>query len=252
MKGLTAMLGKEVREQWRTGRLPVVAVVFLFFGLASPLIARYTPEIIRLAAGPVGIPLPVPASADAVNQLIKNLNQVGVLTAVLLAMGSVAGEKVSGTAGFVLVKPVDRLAFLIAKFGALALTLTTGVVVGGLFAYLYTALLFTPLDAAGFGAACLVLLMTLLEITSLAFLGSVLARSPVAAAAIGAAAIVVAGIVSAIPHVGGYTPFGLNQLARDLALRQVGMDWTWQLVANGALVVAALAASWLVFRRQAL
>ena len=39
MIGLSTMLIKELREQWRTRRLLVVAVVFLAFGIASPLLA---------------------------------------------------------------------------------------------------------------------------------------------------------------------------------------------------------------------
>ena len=106
----------------------------------------------KLAAGSIDIHVPTPTIKDAVAQLIKNLSQVGVLTAILLAMGSVAGEKESGTAAFVLVKPVSRFAFLAAKFSGLAITMAAAVLLCGLAAYLYTAVLFAPLSAPGLGA----------------------------------------------------------------------------------------------------
>jgi ABC-2 type transport system permease protein len=214
------------------------------------VLAKYTPEIVKLAASSIDIHVPTPTVKDAVAQLIKTLSQVGVLTAILLAMGSVAGEKESGTAAFVLVKPVSRLAFLVAKFSGLAITIGAAVLICGLAAYLYTGLLFAPLSAIGFGAACLVMLVGLLEIAAVTFLGSTLVRSAIPAAGIGIVAIVIAGIVSSLPNVGHFTPFGMNELASALALQQTATGWDLPLIVNAGVVVVALGASWLVFRRQ--
>jgi ABC-2 type transport system permease protein len=250
MRGFAVLLSKEISEQWRTRRLPVVAVIFVLLGLGSPVLAKYTPDIIKLAASSIEIHVPTPTIKDAVGQLIKNLGQVGVLTAILLAMGSVAGEKESGTAAFVLVKPVGRLAFLAAKFSGLALTLATAVLVCGLAAFLYTALLFSPPSILGFVGACMVILVGLLVIAAATFLASTLVRSPIAAAGVGVVALVIAGILSSLPDIGHFTPFGLNELASALALQQSTTGWTWPLIANAGCVVILLAASWLVFRRQ--
>jgi len=250
MKGYAVLLRKEVIEQWRTRRLPVVAVIFLLFGLASPVLAKYTPDIVKLVASSIDIHVPTPTVKDAVAQLIKNLSQVGVLTAILLAMGSVAGEKESGTAAFVLVKPVSRFAFLAAKFSGLAVTIAVAVLICGLAAYLYTDLLFAPLSVLGFGTACFVILLGLLEIAAVTFLGSTLVRSSIPAAGIGIVALVVAGVVAALPNVGRFTPLGLNELASNLALQQMATGWILPLIVNAGFVVVALATSWLVFRRQ--
>ena len=91
MTGLRVLLRKELLEQWRTARLPLVATVFLLVGLSSPLLARFTPEILKAVGGDqFQIVLPTPTAADAFDQLAKNLGQFGALIAVLLAMGSVA------------------------------------------------------------------------------------------------------------------------------------------------------------------
>ena len=92
---LGILLRKELLESIRTFRLPVVAGLFLFVGLSSPVLARYLPEIIELAGGEqLGvIEIPTPTATDAVDQLVKNLAQFGALTAILLAMGLVASEK---------------------------------------------------------------------------------------------------------------------------------------------------------------
>ena len=109
MTGFRVLLGKELLEQWRTLRLPVIAAVFVLIGLGSPLLARFTPELVEALGGAqFQIILPPPTTADAVDQLIKNVSQFGILVAVLLAMGSVATEKERGTAGLILTKPAGR------------------------------------------------------------------------------------------------------------------------------------------------
>lgn len=252
MSGFAVLLRKEVLEQWRTARLPVMAVIFLVVGLGSPLLARYTPDIVKAAAGSIPVPIPTPTLRDAIDQLTKNLTQFGAVAAVLLAMGSVAGEKESGTAAFVLAKPATRLAFLTAKFGGLVTTLAAAVVASGVGAYLYTAILFATPSAPGFAAACLVLLLSLLVVAALTFLGSTLVRSSIPAAGVGLAAIVVGATVASIPHAGRFSPFGLGAFANDLGAGLTPSDWGWPIVVNAGIVVAALAASWLAFRRQEL
>lgn len=251
MTGFASLLRKEVTEQWRTARLPVMTVIFLVVGLGSPLLAKYTPDIVRAAAGSVPVPIPTPTQADAIAQLTKNLVQFGAVAAVLLAMGSVAGEKESGTAAFVLVKPASRLAFLLAKFGGLLTTLAAAVAACGAGAYLYTAILFAAPTAPGFVAACLLLLLSLLVVAAVTFLGSTLVRSSIPAAGFGLAAIAVGATVAAIPDAGRFSPFGLGALANDLALGRTA-DWGWPLVLNLGIVAAALAVGWLAFRRQEL
>src|ERR1700694_3052225 len=218
MRGYGVLLIKEITEQWRTGRLPVVAAIFLLFGLASPVLAKYTPDIVKLAASSIDLHVPTPTIKDAVARL--------------------------------LVKPVSRFAFLAAKFSGLAMTMAAAVLLCGLAAYLYTELLFAPLSVLGFGGACLAILLGLLEIAAVTFLGSTLVRSSIPAAGIGIVALVVAGVVSSLPNVGRFTPFGLNELASDLALQQTATGGDWPVIANVGFVVVGLAASWLVFRRQ--
>ena len=154
MTGFAALLRKELLEQWRTTRLPVVVAVFLLVGLSSPLLARFTPEILKaVASGQFQITLPTPTSADAYDQLAKNLGQFGALIAVLLAMGSVATEKEQGTAALILTKPAGRGAFLVAKLVAIATTLGVATAIAAAGAWFYTLVLFEPLPVAGFVAA---------------------------------------------------------------------------------------------------
>jgi ABC-2 type transport system permease protein len=251
--GLGSMLRKELLEQWRTRRMLVVAVVFTALGIGSPLLARYTPELVKALAGnQFQIVLPPPSAADAVSQFLKNLGQAGVLSAILLAMGSVAVEKERGTAALLLTKPVSRGAFLMAKLLAIGATLLVGMALGAIGGYYYTAILFEALPPLGWAAMSGLLLLGLIAYASLTFLGSTLTRSSLAAAAIGIGAMVVLAVVSAFPSIGPYTPGGLNTPAAALAVGKDAGVILGPLLVNVAGVFAVFGIAWLAFRRQEL
>lgn len=253
MSGFVALLRKELLEQWRTMRLPLVATVFLLVGLSSPLLARFTPEILRAVGGDqFQIVLPTPTAADAYDQLAKNLGQFGAIVAVLLAMGSVATEKERGTAALILTKPASRSAFLLAKVVAIGTTLgiSTGIAAAG--AWFYTLILFEPLPLGGFVAALVLQWLALVAYAAITFLGSTLTRSALAAAGLGVAAFIVLGVVGIVPAVGHYLPTGLGAPARALALGQPGVDALGPTGATVILIVGLVVLAWLAFRREEL
>ncbi len=253
MTGFRTLLRKELLEQWRTARLPLVATVFLLVGLSSPLLARFTPEILKAVGGnQFQIVLPTPTAADAYDQLAKNLGQFGALIAVLLTMGSVATEKERGTAAMVLVKPVTRAAFLASKFVAIAATLGISMAIAGAGAWFYTVVLFEPLPIAGFAGALVLQWLALLAYAAITFLGSTMTQSALAAAGLGIAAIIVLGILSILPTVGRYLPTGLGPVARAWALGDPPGDVVGPVLASLLLIAGLLAIAWLAFRRQEL
>ncbi|MFH2039592.1 MAG: ABC transporter permease, partial [Chloroflexota bacterium] len=92
---------KEMLEQWRTYKVLIVGAVLFLFGLSSPLLAKFTPEMLAAVPGlPAGMAdfIPTPTVGDAITQYIKNMSQFGILLALLMSMGSVAQEKERGTA----------------------------------------------------------------------------------------------------------------------------------------------------------
>ncbi|MDA8238045.1 MAG: ABC transporter permease [Chloroflexi bacterium] len=253
MSGFGLVLGKELREQLRTMRLVVVAAVFAFFGLLSPVTARYIREIVdAVGGGQLGVAIPPPTVADAVAQFTKNVGQFGVLIAILLAMGAVATEKERGTAALLLTKPIGRGAFLAAKAVAIGALLALALAVSGVLCWVYTAILFEPLPVAGFAAAVGVLWLSLAVFAALTFLASVVARSALVAGGAGFAALLVLGIASALPSVGPYLPTGLWGAADALALGHVPDPLAGPVTTNVAFVLAALGAAWWSFRGQEL
>lgn len=255
MVGFGAFLRKELREALRSKRLLVVSVVFLLFGIISPVTAKYTPELLKLiGTGQAGVTItfPTPTVADAIAQYLKNVAGTGILVALLLPMGMVAREKERGTAAFALTKPLSREAFLAAKLVALLAMLAAGVILAAIAAYFYTALLFKPIAPGGFIACTLLILLSLLVYGLLTFLGSVVANSQLPAVGIGLAAWAVISLISVIPSAAKFTPAGLLEPASALALGTTPAHLGTSLVSNIVLAAVVVALAWLSFRRQEL
>jgi ABC-2 type transport system permease protein len=246
-------LRKEILQLGRTYRLLALAIVLVAFGLLSPLLAKLTPELIRLVPGGEDLAslIPEPTMADAVTQYVKNLTQFGLLLALLLTMGAVAQEKERGTAVLMLVKPLPRSIFLLSKFVALALAFLLCLALAGLGGYYYTLLLFGPPDAGGWLALNLLLWVYMLVYMALTLLASVLMRSQAAAAGLGVGAFLVLGIVGAIPGLGKYLPGQLAAWGTALLTDPTARSWPALWISLG-LILASLLAAWAAFRRQEL
>ena len=252
--GFRAVLGKELREAWRTGRLPITLIVFFILGALSPLAAYYTPELLKNATGTSGVQIIglTPTLKDAIVQYIKNVGGNGFLIAIVLAMGSIAREKERGTAAFLLAKPVSRLAFLAAKFTGLLVTLALGMVVATLVAYAYTVYFFGATSASAFAWMALLIWLSIVAFMALTFLASALTRSTVTAASLGFAAWLVLALLGISPRLAPNTPNGLFEPAQALALGLTAPHLTQSVVATIALILVALAATVAVFSRQEL
>ncbi len=252
MSGLRVLLAKEALEAWRTLRLPVMLVLFLLIGFGSPLLARFTPELLEALSSqlPGQIVIPPPATADAVDQLLKNVGQIGTLAAILVAMGSVSFEKERGTAALVLSRPVGPAAFIAAKAIVLAGLLGVVTAAAAAAAWAYTAVLFEPLPPDGFAWAAALQWLALVAFGAFALLGSTLARSALPAAGFGLAAFAILSILAVFPAIGPYLPAGLGTPSRALALGAPVGDLAGPVLGNLALAVAPVLAAWAAFRGQ--
>ncbi|MBN1485783.1 MAG: YhfC family intramembrane metalloprotease [Chloroflexia bacterium] len=236
--GFVQACRKELLQQWRTKRLLVVLAVFVLFGLSSPLLAHFMPELLGSLEGAEQFAelVPEPTVADAMGQYVKNLTQFGFILAILLGMGAVAEEKDKGTAALMLSKPLPRWAFVLSKFVAQTAVYLLAFAIAALGAAYYSWILFDSLDVGGFVVVNLLLLLWLLVFVAVTLLGSTLSRSIGAAAGIGLAGSVVLLLSGSLPRVGALAPGGLVNWAG-----QIGQGMTGQTVTpNGGAAAMSL------------
>lgn len=248
-------LRKELMEQWRSYRLLVVSVVLLLFGgFVAPLTTKYMPEILKAAApsgDAIASLLPTPTATLAVQEYVDNVSQFGVLVVLLVTMGVVAQEKDKGTAALMMVKPLPRGVFLMAKFVALAVTCALSIVIAAAACYYYTLLLFEALDVPSWVAVNGLLLLFLLVFAALTLLCSTIARSQVVGGGLAFGLLMLLTAVGALPTIGNYMPGRLMGWARVLMNRAGAASWA-ALWGSLGLILVALVAAWQIFERQEL
>jgi ABC-2 type transport system permease protein len=255
MTGYREMVMKELLEAWRTYRLLVVGLLFLGLGVSAPIVTKLLPDIIEaFGSTAFQVDIGTPGVADVIDQLLKNVIQFGALAAILVTMGSVATERERGTAAFVLAKPVTRAAFLWAKLVAIAILFAIAIGLATIGAYVYTIFLFHRPSISAWAEMGAVMWLSTMVYVSITFLGSVLARSALGAAGIGFLGLVVLSLVSIVPNFGPWLPAGLAAVAKSIALRESSpdLDPTLTIGVALAIVVVAVALSWLRFRRAEL
>lgn len=245
---------KEMLEQWRTYKVLIVAAVLFLFGLTSPLLAKFTPEMLAAMPGlSAGLSdfIPTPSVADAITQYVKNMSQFGILLALLMSMGSVAQEKERGTAALILTRPVSRGTFILAKFGALKVTFAGSLLLAALGCWYYTFLLFEPLPWVPFLLLNGLMLVVFMVYVAMTLLCSTLARSQSGAGGLAFGGLILLAGLGAFPRLAEYLPGRLFEWGMGLALGLDQTAWPALWVSLGLILVCLLAAV-LVFRRQEL
>jgi ABC-2 type transport system permease protein len=252
VRGYRAILEKEVVELWRTYRLAITCALFAILGIVVPVLERYLRAITKLfgqidpelGIGKAGMP-------DVVEALVRVLWLFGPIAAVLLTMGSFAGERRAGTAAFIAAKPVSRAAFVWAKFVAVAMLLGLATALASLATWLYASVLFAPQQVMPWVQLWLLGWLTTLVFAAITLAASASFASPAGAAAIGLAALGTVSLASTVVTLNPWLPTGLGEVGKALVLTELGSDVDpfRTVAASVALMVSGLAFAWLRFRR---
>ena len=251
MTGFSVLLKKELKEQLRTYRLLIAAAIFLLFGLGTPLLIKYTPQLIEMAGEDLIIEMPPPSAAMAIAEYASTIGQIGVLVAVLVAMGAVSRERSRGTAAMVLSKPVGTGAFIIAKLTAMSATFIVSLILGSAACYIYTVILIEPADITTFLGVNLLVALFLVFCLAITLVFSSIFRNQLAAGGIALAIIIVQALLVSIPGFGDYLPARTIVWSTDLVGETAPAAWG-SVGVSIALIIACLYFSIFALRRREL
>jgi ABC-2 type transport system permease protein len=251
MKAFWAFTKKEFLEYWRTYKILILALVFLLFGMMNPVVAKFTPEIIK-AAG-VDINLPDPTAMDSWAQFFKNVGQMGMLVVIIVFSGIMANELSKGTLITMLTKGLTRRTVILSKFlvasvlWTLAYLLCLGVTA------VYTAV-FWPMDGLHQVFWVFFALWLYIELLiALLVLGGVLFKNSIGSLLLAGGAVLIMTLISIFPDVHPFNPMSLatDNLALLSGLSPVA-DLYPAFVVCGALTVTVIALSVVVFDHRAI
>ncbi|WP_342431942.1 ABC transporter permease subunit [Neobacillus sp. FSL H8-0543] len=139
------LVQKEILEMWRNYKWIWVPITFILLGVTEPLTSYYLPQILDSLGGlPDGtkIEIPIPSAQEVLAAGLGQYSTIGVLIIVLSTMGLIAGERKSGVAAMILVKPVSYLSYVTAKWAGSLLLVWLSFFIGYFATWYYTGQLF--------------------------------------------------------------------------------------------------------------
>jgi len=208
MNNLMTLIRKDLMEQWRTKKILILAIIFLFIAISSPILAKITPEILKSVNVPgMTLTLPDPTYNDAIDQFIKNISQLALLAVIFIVAGAVSDEKSRKTLEILLTKPVSRTLFILSKFKSYFFSISAIFLSASIIFYLYTSSIFTQFNLINFAIVAISSLLYMLTIVSVTILASTLVKNSIVAGCLGFLCYVLSGIVfSLIQPLKDYNP----------------------------------------------
>jgi ABC-2 type transport system permease protein len=253
MGAFRVFLGKELKEAWRSWRLPVILLVFLLLGISAPLIFKFIPVLVPPELKGTLEQLMKPSFEEIAGSLAKNLSQLGMLVLILFNMGSISEEKGRGQLELLFSRPVSRSSLVLAKFCASSLSAIGGLFLAFFAFYFYYALLFPPapdsfrlvLGFALFG------LFALLVISFTLFASSLFSSGPWAGLLSGAFFLVLSFLPSLGKDFARFSPSGMLGAA-NILMRGQAADFLDGLIVTAVAVILFLVLAMLVLERAEL
>lgn len=234
---------KEMLESARNFKWIWIPLVFLSLGISNPITSYYMPEILQ--AGGVSAEaaklIPIPTSEEIIVKSLSQYGTLGLLVFALSFMGIVAGERQSGSAIMVLVKPVSHIHYITSKWAAMTAITLAAVTLGQLGVGYYINVLFDDNVYSEVLVSGLVYALWLILINSITLLLSCLMK---AQAGIAFVAVAFAALLSIVTGLLGdamrWSPSRLTAEAGRIVKEGGAGGDLWLLVLITALLIAIL------------
>ncbi|MCL2350644.1 MAG: ABC transporter permease [Defluviitaleaceae bacterium] len=234
MNNFMTFLGKEFMEAWRVHRILVISLVFVFFALTSPLMARYIIEIFNALipaedAAAIGLAMmPPPHWSQSYASFFGNLNQIGMIAMILMMMGVVAAEKRDETAALMMVKGLSHSAFILTKFIAMSLISFVVLLVSLLLQHLLTLFLFgAGAEIGNLIVSFILYWLFVVMMISLTILASTLAKNLATSAVFGFLGFMTLSIPASLPRIREAFPYTISFRAQEVSSSGYFSDMLW-------------------------
>jgi len=252
MRAYLAFTKKEFTENLRTYKLMIMTVVFLIFGVMSPLFAKFMPEILKAAgldASALGIG--APSATDSFAQFFKNVGQMGLIVLVIVFCGIMANEFSKGTLINILTKGMKRSSVILSKFTMSVVIWTVSYLLCLAVTYAYTAYYFDIGHLSNAFLAFFSMWLFGVFLIALLILGGVLFKNIYGSLLLTGGIVVVMMIVNVVPKLHKYNPTTLSGSNLQLIMGQkAASDFIPAVIVCACLTVAAVIASIMAFNKK--
>lgn len=230
------LINKEFLEARKNHKLLIISITFLFFGILSPLSAYYMPQLIGLISADQGISIQLnpPTQIDSFLQFYKNISQMALIIMIFIFMGYVANEKESGSADFILVKPVKIVDFIISKYISMYILILFAMVISSLICGIYTYVLFEELSIYSILRMTIYLYIYLVTILSLTLLFSSIYKKQMIA---GVLSFVLWIVITAVSSFASIAKFSPTRVLNEAQLAAAGMSTSVSSIISPILLI---------------
>jgi ABC-2 type transport system permease protein len=209
MNQLVTLLKKESIGLYRTKKILIIGIVFLFFAILSPITAYLAPYFIELLAQydqNVVIIIPEPTYIDSYYQFISNFSQTCTLILIIVLAPLIVDEKRKGTFHTLLNNKVSKTNFILSKVITQIKVFTLFYLLSIVIFLIYTSILFESVFAPNWFLVFLSLYLYYIFLISLINLMSVIAKSNVMSIVLSFVAFFAIMLFNFIPIMGKYLP----------------------------------------------
>lgn len=250
MKVFYAFCQKEQLETHRTKKIWLLLVIFSFFGLMNPLVAKLMPDILKMSFGE-NVPIPTPTSLDSWTQFYKNISQIGIYLFAIIFSGIVSQEIAKGTLITLTTKGLKRGTVILSKWFVLCGQWLLSIFVYFGITYGYTLYYFPDQNSPHPWLAVAPLVIFGLFFSSVIVFTSVLANNQFEGLILTVLVMVVGYLANLFEAVKNWNPISL--IGQNLAILQDKSIWSdlWpSLVLTSILAVILLFGAILIFKNK--
>lgn len=251
------LFNKELLEMTRNFKLVWVPIAFILLGVMDPISTYYLPQILESLGGlPEGtvFEMPTPSSPEILMMSIGQYNMLGVLIIVLLSMGLISGERKSGVAGIILVKPVAFSSYITAKWAGALILIWISYFLGLLASWYYIGILFDWITFGDFIQTFVIYGLWLSFVLTITIFFNSFFSSPGVVGFVSMAVILVVSLVSgSLSHLLEWSPSQLSSYVGEFLITTSFPDelLPTSLIALGSIVIMLVGAI-LVFKKKEL
>jgi len=249
---MMVLIRKETLELWRTKKILIMCVIFLFVAVASPILAKITPELLKSVSIPgLSINLPESTYKDSLDQFMKNISQIALLVLVFTIAGVVSDEKNKKTLEIVLTKPISRAKFILAKFISSFFSVSVIFIVASAIFYAYTVSVFSSFNFINFSLMALIVLIYILMIVAITLLASTIVKNSIIAGGIGFISFILFGtILGLFEATKNFSPNLIFSNYQDIVASGWSNDLIYPILVSIGVIIISVVSAIIIFKRQ--
>lgn len=249
------MLVKETREIFKSYKALIIPLVFIAILLMQPIVLKMLPDILAnnssLPEGAV-IQMPDPTVVDVMGSILGQFEQLGIITIVLIMMGTIVEERASGVSAMVLVKPIGREKYYFTKLIMYTLLVVVSFILAMAFCGYYTDIMYSGFNWGNLFKGAAVYLPNLLLVISIVLFFSSFFKKQLTVAA---GTIVLYNVLGIVPKylgdsISSIAPSAVVSCANKVLAGMPDVESLKPVICVSILAVLFILAGWIIFKKQ--